>query len=152
MLRSDGCLTLMQYNWGIYQRWIIVTLENLKGRPSAGAPTWVGSGEGKNWGKPSTRKICGEAASNPWPSDSVRRLSPLHQACPSHPGKSAHIKCPRCLEHLVDVDMKWKMPSRHKKGCTRYRVKIMKLVQRIFPWKLQLFVLQCITSSLYHFY
>ena len=41
------------------------------------APTWVGSGEAKNRGKPSPRKICGEAASNPRPGDSVRQLSHL---------------------------------------------------------------------------
>ena len=34
----------------------------------------------ENRGKPSPRKICG--ASNPQPGDSVRQLSPLHQACP----------------------------------------------------------------------
>ena len=40
--------------------------------PVPEAPTRVGSGEGKNRGKPSPRKICGEAASNPRPGDSVR--------------------------------------------------------------------------------
>jgi len=30
------------------------------------------------------RKICGEAVSNPRPGDSVRQLSPIHQACPSN--------------------------------------------------------------------
>jgi len=43
----------------------------------------VGSREGKNRGKPSPRKIYGEAVLNPRPGDSVRQLSPLHQACPS---------------------------------------------------------------------
>jgi len=31
-----------------------------------------------------SRKICEETDSNPRPSDSVKQLSPLHQACPSH--------------------------------------------------------------------
>ena len=52
--------------------------------PAPEAPTWVGSGEGINRDKPFPRKICGETASNPRPGDSVRQLSPLHQACPSN--------------------------------------------------------------------
>ena len=44
------------------------------------APTWVGSREGINRDKPFPHKICREAASNPRPGDSVRQLSPLHQA------------------------------------------------------------------------
>jgi len=39
----------------------------------------VGTGEGKNRGESYHRKICREA-SNPRPGDSVRQLSPLHQA------------------------------------------------------------------------
>ena len=38
--------------------------------PVPEAPTWVGSGEEKNRGKPSPPKICREAASNPRPWDS----------------------------------------------------------------------------------
>ena len=41
------------------------------------APTRVGSGEGINRDKPFPRKICGEAASNPRPGDSVRQLVKL---------------------------------------------------------------------------
>ena len=42
-----------------------------------------GLGKGKTEASLPPRKICGEAASNPRPGDSVRQLSPLHQACPS---------------------------------------------------------------------
>jgi len=66
-----------------------------------------GTGEGKNRGKPSPRKICGEAASNPRPGDSVRQLSPLHQACPSSYVSHAynilvydHRKIPNALPFL----------------------------------------------------
>jgi len=55
-------------------------LARTRADPVPEAPTWVGSGEGKNRGKPSPHKICGEAASNLRPGDSVRQLSPLHQA------------------------------------------------------------------------
>jgi len=34
--------------------------------PVPEAPTWVGSGEGKNRGKPSPRKICGEVLNLVW--------------------------------------------------------------------------------------
>ena len=42
----------------------------------------------RNWEKGKTKasllpQICGEAISNPRPGDSLRQLSPLHQACPS---------------------------------------------------------------------
>jgi len=55
----------------------------IKGRPSAGGSHMSGV-----WGREKPRQafplqICGEAASNPRPGDSVRQLSPLHQACPS---------------------------------------------------------------------
>jgi len=51
-----------------------------KGRPSA-----RGSHMSGVWGREKPRQafppqICGEAASNPRPGDSVRQLSPLHQA------------------------------------------------------------------------
>ena len=41
-----------------------------RANPVPEAPTWVGSGEEKNRGKPSPPKICREAASNPRPWDS----------------------------------------------------------------------------------
>jgi hypothetical protein len=90
---SLGCFTLhdkhiFKKDW--FQSSVIIcnaeytkkALNHKKGGSSARGPaTRVGSWEGINRGKPSARKG-GEAAYNPWPGDSVRQLSSLHQACP----------------------------------------------------------------------
>ena len=56
----------------------------LKGdRPSAGGSHMSGVQGREKPRQAFPLKICGEAASNPRPGDSVRQLSPLHQACPS---------------------------------------------------------------------
>jgi hypothetical protein len=57
------------------------------GRPSAEGSHMSEIWEGNKSRQAFPRK-CGEAASNPWPSDSVKQLSPLHQACPSWHGKN----------------------------------------------------------------
>ena len=69
------------------------------------APTWVGFGEGKNQGKHFFRKICGEAASNSWPSNLVRQLSPLHQACPSY--KCLTLSDWNCFFTQIFIQLRW---------------------------------------------
>ena len=73
------------------------------GRPSAGGSHMSGV-----WGREKPRqafprKIYRDAASNPRPGDSVRQLSPLHQACPSRPwptgGKIRNYKIITPHEH-----------------------------------------------------
>ena len=81
-----GSINPQHESWGTKVANLLCLYPNIlkkRADPVPEAPTRVGSGEGKNRGKPSPRKICGEAASNPRPGDSVRQLSPLHQACPS---------------------------------------------------------------------
>jgi len=79
-------IRLSEYQVNSFETLRIMSLMTIKkkGRPSAGGSHMSGVWERKKPRQAFPRTICGEAASNPRPGDSVRQLSPLHQACPSN--------------------------------------------------------------------